>query len=509
VGASREIPVAAFSSDRPGGAGVTRSGSAGRTPETGTALADSIPLALAILLACGALYAVIARLVLDAFPFSGDEYSLYLQAELFARGLLKGPAPAHAAWLWVDHVVIDDSVRSKYPPGGAALLALGVRAGIAWLVTPIEGVMALALVWSTTRRLLGPRPALIALVALGLSPLFAFQAASFYTHTASTLFGAVAFAAVAGWLRSGRDAWLWGIGAALGCAFLVRPLDAVLFGVALLALRSSRAVVIAALGAVPFVVLNLIYQKIQFGSPFVDGYHAYQPTHAAIYGARAAQNPVRLSHLWSPRQIWNHLDVYRAYVVEWTLPGTALVALFGAFAIGPDHSARRMRNFCLALTATFVLALLPSIADGDDGARPRYLSSTLIPVAFLTAAGFRPACAALAGRFGARVRTVVMVAALVFGLTQLSAFLARRVPLVWLREGLYRVVEKAGIRDAVVIVRAKYPTRYARNGGLFDRGVLYLSPAPAVDGATVAAAYPGRPIWEAREGEPWILTRMR
>jgi len=157
----------------------------------------------------------------------------------------------------------------------------------------------------------------------------------------------------------------------------------------------------------------------------------------------------------------------------------------------------------------FVVTLLPSIADIDEGARPRYLSSTLIPVAFLTAAGFRPTCAALADRFGPRMRSIVLVTALVFGLTQLSSFLVHRVPMVWRREGLYQAVEKADVTRAVVIVRAKYPTRYARNGGLFDRDVLYLSTPPTTDGATVAAAYPDRAVWEAREGEPWALTRLR
>jgi hypothetical protein len=472
-------------------------------------IADSTLLAVAILLGCGALYAAIARLALHAFPYSGDEYSIFLQAELFARGLLKAPAPAHASWLRIDHVIIDNWVHSKYPPGGAALLALGVRAGLAWLVTPMEGVMALAVVWLTTRRILGARPALIALLTLGLSPLFAFNAASFFTHTATTLFLALAFAAVAGWLRTANDGYLCAVGAALGCAFLIRPVDALLFGVAMLALRSVRALVVTAAGALPFVVLNLIYQKLQFGSPWVDGYRVYHQTFADIYGPTAALNPILFRHVWNPVQIWNHLDVYRSYVVEWTVPGTAVVALFGAFAIAPDHPARRMRDLCLALMATFALALLPSIADVDDGARPRYLSSTLIPLAFLTAAGFQPVCAALARRFGARIRTIVVVTALVFGLGQLAAFLVHRVPLVWRREGLYRVVEKNGVNHAIVIVRAKYPTRFARNGGLFDRGVLYLSVPPTTDGATVAAAYPGQAIWEAREGDPWTLTRLR
>jgi hypothetical protein len=279
--------------------------------------------------------------------------------------------------------------------------------------------------------------------------------------------------------------------------------------VATLSLRSPRAIVTAALSALPFVLLNGLYQKAQFGSPFLDGYHVYQPTFAALYGTTAAANPILLSYLWNPVQLWNHIDIYRAVVVDWTVPGTTLVALVGAFSIGRDAPARPMLKFSLALITTYALALLVTIADVDDGPRPRYLSSTLIPVAFLAAAGFGPACAALAQRFGSRVRTSVMTIALVFGPAQLAAFLVTRVPLVWRREGLFKVVEQASLRDAVVVVRATNPSRYARNGGLFDRSVLYLSAPPATSAGTIASGFPGREIWEAHEGEPWTLSRTR
>lgn len=473
------------------------------------AISDSTLLALVILVACGVMYALIARLALDAFPYSGDEYSLVLQAELFARGMLKTVAPLHAEWLRVDHVIIDRWVRSKYPPGGAALLALGVRAGVPWIVTPIEGVIALFAVWLTTRRVLGPRPGLIALLALGLAPLFAFEAASFYSHTAATMFLAIGFSGIAAWSRGKHAAWMLLVGAAIGCAFLTRPIDAMLFSAAMLSLRSPRAIVTAALSALPFVLLNGLYQKAQFGSPVLDGYHVYQPTFAALYGATAAANPILLSYLWNPVQLWNHIDIYRAFLVDWTVPGTALVALVGAFSIGRDSPARPMLKFSLALIGTYALALLVTIADVDDGPRARYLSSTLIPVAFLAAAGFGPACTALAARFGTRIRTFVMVTGLVFGPAQLAAFLVARVPLVWRREGPFKLVARASLHDAVVVVRATNPSRYARNGGFFDRSVLYLSAPAATDAATIASRFPGREIWEAHEGEPWTLSRAR
>lgn len=470
---------------------------------------DSTGLALAVLIACGLMYVLVARFALDAFPFSGDEYSLTLQAEMFARGILKAPAPEHAEWLRVDHVIIDRWVRSKYPPGASALLALGVRAGVAWLVTPIEAVVALVVTWLSARRLLGPREALVALVTLGLAPLFAFQAASFYTQTATTMFLAMAFAGIGAWCRSHRAVWMVLVGAAIGCTFLIRPIDALLFGAAMISLRSARAIVIAALSAIPFVLVNCLYQNAQFGSPFLDGYHVYQPTFAALYGSAAAANPILPSYLWDPVQLWNHIDIYRAFVVDWTVPGTALVALVGAFAIGREHRVRPMRTFSVALIATYVAALLLTIADVDDGARPRYLSSALIPVALLTAAGFAPTCAALASRFGPRIRTTLVAIALVFAPAQLASFLVARVPQVWRREGLYRAVERAAVHDAIVVVRAAHPSRFARNGGLFNRSVLYLSAPATTSAETIATAFPGRPIWEAHEGEPWTLSRTR
>jgi hypothetical protein len=186
-----------------------------------------------------------------------------------------------------------------------------------------------------------------------------------------------------------------------------------------------------------------------------------------------------------------------------------IVALFGAWAIDRGHPARGMRTFSISIIVVFVLGLLLAITDPDDGAHPRYLSITLLPLAFLAAAGFEPTCAAIAAKFGPRVRTILMIAGLVFGLAQLGGFLQDRIPKVWLREGLYQATAAQHVAaDAVVVVRARYPSRFARNGPFFD-GVLYLSAPPDVTVETIADAYPGREVWEAREGIPWTLRRVR
>ena len=46
-----------------------------------------------VIVVAGIFYALVARFALEGYPYSGDEYSTVLQAEGFARGVLKAPAP--------------------------------------------------------------------------------------------------------------------------------------------------------------------------------------------------------------------------------------------------------------------------------------------------------------------------------------------------------------------------------------------------------------------------------
>jgi hypothetical protein len=457
----------------------------------------------------GVFYAAFARLGLRAFPFSGDEYSYFVQAELFARGLLHAPPPPHPELLRVDHVILEPWVCSKYPPGTSALLALGVRAGVPWLVVPVEGFVGLLAMGFAARRLLGERRALVAVALLGAAPLFAFQAASFFSHTAATMWLALALAAVAGWSVEGGAWRMVAAGAAIGCTLLTRPLDAVLFGAALLALRSVRPVALAAAGAVPFLGLYLAYQDAQFGSPFADGYSAYEPTFRAIYGERTAAPALSLANAVDGEQLWHHLDILRSFIVDWTVPGTVLLALLGWVALRDDTRVAPVRRFCVALLILLGGSLFVAIGGTDDGARPRYLSCALLPLALLGAVGWEVAGTLLRERLGKNALRAVAVLVWVLPVIQLSAFLVERMPEIWVRQGLVEAVGEAGIRDGVVVVRALYPTRYARNGPFFDRRVLYASPPASVSAGVVGDAFPGRPIYEAHEGRVWTVQRVR
>lgn len=450
----------------------------------------------------GVVYAILSRAALHAFPFSGDEYSTVLQAEIFARGAMKVPAPAHAALFSVDHVVIDDWVRSKYPPGTSALLALGFLVHAPWLVAPIEATVTLSLLAYVARAMFGDRAALVTVIVAGASPLFIFHAACFYSHAPVTMWLATALAALVAHDRDPRRLWLLVAGAAIGCAFLTRPLEAVLFSASLLALRDVRVLAWIALGAIPVAALMFAYQKVLFGSPFTDGYAAYMPTFRVLYPGEGAHAAMSLSRIIDPDEQWDHLKVVCAFFVAWGIPGAAAVAIIGVPT--RPRAALRVRDALVVLVLLMAAALVFTHTDADDGARPRYLTSMLFAVALFAGPGWLTIKGAISPAVPRSWTNAAGLACVALGILSFASFLDVRLAALRVREGLFDEVEARGLHDAVVVVHAEYPTRYTRNGSTFDGSVLYVRSGIATD-AEIASWFPGRTIYEATEGRTWSI----
>jgi 4-amino-4-deoxy-L-arabinose transferase-like glycosyltransferase len=474
-----------------------------------------------VIAVAGVFYASLAWFALQGYPFSGDEYSMVLQAEGFARGVLKAPAPPYADWATVDHLVMDEFVRSKYPPGTAALLSLGVRAGFPWLVTPLEGMLALVAFWFACRVVLDERRSFLAVAFLAAMPLFAYQAATFLSHVPTVLFGALAMLAVAHWGRSGRDGWLVLFGLCVGCVFLIRPVDGVLLGAALIAFRSIRALLIAGASASPALALTLWYNKLQFGSPFIDGYEAGKPGFVAIYGESGAYSNISLHHMFAPLEIFHHLAELETFFFQWTVPGAALLACLGWVAFRKEQAAGDARTaplqrFFGMMMVLFMVGLVLTFNEPDDSPRPRYLSMVLLPVAFLAAPGWSAAAAFVREKLGTRVAWLVGIAIWIAPAFLIASYLEKRVPEVEVHTGLPKELARQGVHSGVVIVRAEWPTRYARNGMFFDRSPVLLSVPANVPAAEVVARFPGKAVYEAFEPHglnpwkhPWVIRRVQ
>jgi hypothetical protein len=475
----------------------------------------------ALIIAASLLVALIlARFGLKAFPVSGDEYSYQLQAEIFARGkLAMPPPPAHARHFEVDHVLIDPTLRSKYPPGWPALLAVGAFLGASWAVNGVLAALALAAMFGAARRLVpDTRAVLVALALIAFSPFLLFNAASFHSHTSVLGALAVAFyALVRGWQRR-QLGWAFAAGLAIGVGFLIRPVDAFAFGAGLIVLLrvAPRYVVTCVLGAAVVAPLMLVYQALQFGSPFTNGYAAYNEVLREIYGDWATK-PVGPAFLIDPVAQWGHLRWFLS-LATWMVPGViplAVVGLWGRWRKpGSDPAGREAElehrtpfyRFLLVAAATHVLVILCMSGDQGDSYGPRYLVPLLLPMLVGVAAGVVRVVAWLRARdtsIPGRAVVVTAAALAVCGILRAGMLLEPYWKDIKMRSGLYREVAAAGLSNAVVIVRTAHPTRFARNGITFDGPVLYIG-ARGLSETTIAHMFPDRRTYV---GEPIPGTR--
>jgi hypothetical protein len=477
------------------------------------------------LVICGVAYLLLARFALCAFPVSGDEHSYLVQGQIFSHGHLSVPTPANGHLFEVDHVVLDDRIRTRYPPGWPALLALGFLVGAPWIVAPLCGVVALALVYATARRLEASEPALVAVLLLGLSPFFALNAASFQSHVPALVFeAAYAYALLraaepssTGAGRPGRGCFRWAFlaGLALGALSFVRPGDAFLCGLALAVfLRRPLLVVMAGAGALPFVGLTLVYNAVQFGSPWLARYHAYQPKALELFG-KGGQWPMSLRYL-TPVDQWDHVTWFLD-LSAWLVPGTLVLAVAG-LALSAEGDVRRQIVRVLAVAPCLMVPFL--IPATGDGYGPRYLFLLMVPIGLATArASVRvrawleehPSLAA----WPAARRTILFRGALgillVVGILRTVAFTESSHVKILDRSLLYRRVADMGLDHAVVIVKARSPTYYARNLSVFDGPVLYVS-ALGVSDEAVRALYPDRTVVSARQEKDekdWTIAPVR
>jgi hypothetical protein len=450
-------------------------------------------LAIFLLAATAAMLAI-ADAGLQRFPNSGDEYSYLLQAKLFAAGRLSSPsAPESVREAFsLDHVIDDGRVRSKYPPGWPLLLAVGEALGLAWAVNPLLGAATLALLWSALARCGAQRAAWGAIAVLGASPFFLLNAASHFSHPSLLFALALAGFALVRAAGSQSAGWPLACGAALAFAMAIRPLEGLLGGVAALAcapLLGWRRCVWIALGGLPVTALHALYNEIQFGAFFRPGYVLYAPVAERLYpgGTEEAFGPSNLPH-WR-----EHLDRLVAFAA-WTLPGAFALAPLARL---PERAGlpRRCLHRYLAGVGAAGLAALPFYAfDAGDQYGPRFLHPLLLPLAGLAGLALEAVGPALPPR---RVLAAAIALPLSLALAVTLRETGRAQATIAYRSTLYRLVEGARLRNAVVLLEHSddYPPHwFTRNGIDFSAPVVYARGDVGLE-AALRAFFPRRDFY--------------
>ncbi len=508
----------------------------------------------------------IATFAFERLPHLEDEVAYLFQAKTLALGRLTVPSPEHADAFWLPFVLDYQGRRfGKYSPGWPAILALGELVSAPWLVNPALTAVVLYLVYRLGRVLYDERTGLLA-AALGLtSPLLLVLSGSYLSHLASlALLLAFTLWFVQLQVEEGGCAARWysaaGAGAALGIAFLTRPLTAIGYAApfALCALaqmihsrrfpenlpfrggefsrpslrRTAEAVTpkvftrqgLSAAGAAcgispqtkirPYLMLALTaatvaallpaYQWAVTGDPWLNPYVLWWPYDRLGFGPGVGWMPGGHSPHYAWLNLRQDLATAATDVLGW--PGLSWVPVALALAMPPRTWRERL---LLAPFITLVVAyLFYWIGSPMRLWGPRYYFEGFGVLWVLAAVGLWRGWAWLHARprwaRAAALAVVAMLVAVNLGVN-LPPRLAQARGFYGISQDQLRPVEEAGLHNALVFVKAErwleYGAMLASMSPLLNDDVLYARSEGEAADALVMADYPERAVYYLEKGQ--------
>ena len=180
-----------------------------------------------ITLGCG-IY--IAYVPMESLPHTPDSIAYLWTARTFASGRLWVESHDLAEFFHQMFFINDGRWYSLFQPGWPAVLALGVLAGVPFVVNPLIGMLQVPLIYAIGKRLLGEKEARLALLFLAVSSVQLSMPAMVLSHPLSGLLLLVALWATLRILEDGRVGWYLLLGGAIGLCFVVRAMNATTTG---------------------------------------------------------------------------------------------------------------------------------------------------------------------------------------------------------------------------------------------------------------------------------------
>lgn len=415
------------------------------------------------------LYLLSARWVFNGRPLLVDEVAQLFQARIFATGRIAGvldPAPELFSALHL--VEREGRVFSQFPPGGPAVLAVGLLLGAAWIAVPLCGALAVWCFAAFTRGVEADRPgvSLLASLLFAFAPYMVFMSGSQMNHVPTLLGICAALFALERTTSTDsamqrRSLYALACGLALGFAATVRPVDAVAFALPIAAwlawravrdVRELRPLFASGIGVAIPVAIMLWFNARTTGAPLLFGYEALWGKghelgfHAAPWGV--AHTPARGLELVSL-----YFLRLQTYLFETPIP--SLVPAVVALLLTP--ALRRLDGVLLAGSAMLVVLYFAYWHDGFYLGPRFYLC--LLPALALWSARVFPEWRARWGRGASyRVVTCTAVVSLLIALCIMTPWRAReyRSGLRTMRWDVDAAARRAGVHDAIVFVRESW-----------------------------------------------------
>ena len=227
-------------------------------------------------------------------PTNVDEIAQLWHARILLSGRLALPPDPNPEFFAIDNVIDRPLWLSQFPIGGPAFLAPGVAIGAPWLVNPVLTALTALGVYQLGRRAYGEALARAAAALFVASPMVLIMGGSQMNHTPTAWLITLALATLPVWLDAtggrARSVSAAIIGACVGVAAMIRPLDAAIaaavLGVVMLdatkreLARWASVAVANVTGAIP-VTLLLIANSRTTGAPLRWGYQVlWGPNHS-------------------------------------------------------------------------------------------------------------------------------------------------------------------------------------------------------------------------------------
>ncbi len=447
------------------------------------------------------LFATFSTVLFERIPRVWDTAGYLFQARVLASGMMAAPAPPSPEHFWLYPLVVwQGKWFAIYPLGHSSLLALGVLAGVPWLVCPLIGAFSLLLTGLFAGEALGKKAAPLAGLLFLLSPFVIFMSSSFQGHNSNLLGTAVFlyFYARAHNHRNPLNPVLAGVG--LGFSFFVRTLSAAALALPFVIFELWRLYrdlgaarkqvimrgVLITIGFAPFIAATLFQNTAHTGSLWTMAYRIKFPTQTVGLSADGMVEPGQHGEDFShtPQNALRNLRsrglLLSSDLFGWPylslLPALAALALRRRKLLRPGERDRAeprkppwlllAAGVCLAYLGAYSLFWNPGYGFGA-----RYYYGMVPALVLLTTAGFR----SLAGRsttdFGRVNRTVLGVTALL--LINLALYLPMRYRQFDHQQQyntvdtrLAEMVKEAGIEDGLVFVESWFLGYYNYSSAL-------------------------------------------
>jgi hypothetical protein len=490
-----------------------------RLPSFRISRSSSIMFGAACALAGLLAAALVATVVLQSVPLSGDEGAYLYQADLFSHGRLWAQLTPVQRYISQSFIFpIGNKLVSQYPPGWPAVLAAAQTVGFPMaLVNPAIGALTIVAIFRFAAIRHGPEVALLTASIMTVSAFFLFNSASFLNEGIVALFAILFVGSASSFIdrpgvRAAIAAGFW-----LSAIAFVRHFDAILFAapVAIVLLRRGtvwhwKLAPLAAAASVPLFALLLYYYGQITGNPLVVPQTLRNPSDGL------------LGPNWHVVHATEILLGRLVELAEWISPPFVV-----ALAWSLLHKLHRGEmQFYDLYGPLFLAGYWLYWSEGGLRWGPRYIYPALPFMALLVAKRAWHALRNGHSRHDTAFVHLVLISTLV-SLLQVPFLAARARELISQTQDIYRQVRDAGIHNAVVIAVSGTGVIWhldgvdlARNGLTpLDRDVVYahgphplsarIAPADVEPTVRALRAYfPARKIWLYQRDEAAIHGKL-